>query len=286
MTKNILITGTGGFVGKNLKEWLGEKYNLFTPRSFELELTNFETVQKYFQIYDIDFVIHCANKGGARGVSDDRSVVEDNLKMFHNLQKCLQGKRMIFFGSGAQYDRFRPLIKIKEENLGEFIPQDPYGYSKFLIAKEIEKSDNILCLNIFGSYGKWEKENRFPSDAISKNLQKEPIVINKNVVFDYLYIDDLCRIVEYFVEHQPSEKNINITPTQSIDLLKISNIVNEISDFKSKIILKNEGLNNEYTGDNSRFLQEMGNFKFKTYEEGIKDLFEILQRKRELTHEF
>lgn len=280
MPKKILITGSGGFIGKNLKEYLSKKYNIFAPRSFELELTNPDAVNKYFVNNQIDFVIHCANKGGARGVVDDKSVVDDNLKMFHNLQTCLEGRRMIFFGSGAQYDKSRPLKKIKEENLGEFIPNDPYGYSKFLIAKEIDQKslyfDNVTCLNIFGSYGKYEKESRFPTYATSQNLNKEPIIINKNVVFDYLYIDDLCKIVDAFIENKPSQKIINITPTRSISLYEIAQIVNKISDFKSEIIIKDAELNNEYTGDNSRLLSEIKDFQFTSYEEGLKNLFEFL----------
>lgn len=279
MVKNILITGSGGFIGKNLKEYLGKKYNIFAPRSFELELTNPEAVKKYFEHNQINFVIHCANRGGARGISDDKTVVDDNLKMFHNLQACLNGKRMIFFGSGAQYDKSRPLVKVKEEEFAKFTPQDPYGYSKFLIAKEIEKVKNVTCLNIFGSYGKYEKESRFPTYAISQNLNKKPIIINKNVVFDYLYIDDLCKIVEAFIEKKPVQKIINITPTQSISLYEIAQIVNKISDFKSEIIIKDAQLNNEYTGDNSRLLSEIKDFQhlsFTSYEEGLKNLYEFL----------
>ncbi|MFA7658003.1 MAG: NAD-dependent epimerase/dehydratase family protein [Candidatus Gastranaerophilaceae bacterium] len=272
----ILITGSGGFVGKNLKEYLKEDYNLLTPRSFELNISDKTAVEKYFEANNIDFVIHCATKGGARGITDDISVIDENLKMFNNLLICSGKNRIITFGSGAEYDKSRPLAKIREENLGEIIPKDPYGMSKYLMAKEVEKLDNALCLNIFGAYGRWEKETRFPTYAISQNLKKEPIIINKDVVFDYLYIDDLCKIVKYFVESKPNEKIMNITPTQSISLSEISQIINEISGFKSEIIIKENGLNAEYTGDNSRLLNELGGFCFTSYEKGLKNLFDFL----------
>ena len=276
MIKNILITGSGGFIGKNLKEFLSNSYNVYAPRSSELDLTDTQIVEKYFADNSIDFVIHCANKGGTRGVQDDQSVIDENLQMFHNLEYCLNGKRMIFFGSGAQYDKSRQLSKIKEEQLGEFIPQDPYGYSKLFIAKEIEKLDNVLCLNVFGAYGKYEKTSRFPTYAILQNHKKEPIVINKNVVFDYLYIDDLCKIVEHFINNNSSKNNINITPTKSISLLEIAEIVNKISTFKSEIIIKDNDLGNEYTGDNSALLNEIENFDFTSYEDGIQQMFDYL----------
>ena len=58
MVKNILLTGSGGFIGKNLKEYLSDKYNLFCPRSYELDLRDFKSVKDYFDNNDIDFVIH------------------------------------------------------------------------------------------------------------------------------------------------------------------------------------------------------------------------------------
>lgn len=276
MIKNILITGGDGFIGKNLKEYLGKKYNIFAPKHIELELTNFGAVKEFFETHQIDLVVHCAYKGGVRGILDNQSVIDDNLKMFHNLEACLDGRRMVFFGSGAQYDKSIPLQRVKEELLGKFSPKDPYGYSKLFIAKEIENLDNITCLTIFGCYGKWENEGRFPTYAISQNIKNEPIIINKNVVFDYLYIDDLCKIVEICINKKPAEKIINITPTESISLLEIAKIVNEISDYKSEIIIKDPDLNNEYTGDNARLLSEIKNFQFSSYEYGLRKLYEFL----------
>ena len=56
MNKNVLITGSSGFIGRNLKEQLKEKYNLFTPSHLKLELTDFKEVKKYFQHNQIDVV--------------------------------------------------------------------------------------------------------------------------------------------------------------------------------------------------------------------------------------
>ena len=58
MVKNILLTGSGGFIGKNLKEYLSAKYNLFCPRSYELDLIDFKSVKDYFDNNDIDFAFN------------------------------------------------------------------------------------------------------------------------------------------------------------------------------------------------------------------------------------
>lgn len=281
VSKNILITGSGGFIGQNIKEYLLDKYTLFCPRSSELDLLDKKDVEQYFEANQINFVIHCANKGGAKDVVDDESVITDNLKMFNTLIDCLNGNRMIFFGSGAQYCKNRELSKVREEDFAKFVPKDHYGLSKYKIVEKIQNLENVLCLNIFGCYGKYEKSNRFPSYAITQNLNKEPITINQNVVFDYIYIDGLCKIVHYFIENQPKTNIINATPTESIDLVTISKIVNELSDFKSEIIVKSTNLNYEYTGDNSLLLKEINELSFTSYKSGLSALKEHLSKSRQ-----
>lgn len=274
MIKNILITGSGGFVGKNLKEFLATEFNLFCPRSSELNLTDKDAVQNYFLKHDIDFIIHCATTGGVRGCQDPKNCEKDNLKMVCNL---LQAKKesvlLLTFGSGAAYGKSRDLHKIKETQIGEFIPQDQYGKSKMKLAKLTQTRDDMICLNIFACYGKYEKDSRFPTYAITQNLKKQNITINKNVVFDYLYIDDLCRIVRSFISTPPQKRIINVTPAKSISLLEIAQTVNNIGLFKSKITFKEQGMNFEYTGDNSILLSELPDFEFTPFEKGAAELY-------------
>ena len=275
MVNNILLTGSGGFVGKNLKEYFWEKYSLLCPRSFELDLRNYDSVKSYFESNNVDFIIHCASTGGVRGCNDPVSCEEDNLNMLQNLLKLKRKDvRIITFGSGAAFAKDRNLHKVKESQICDVIPKDLYGKSKMETAKIALTRDDMLCLNIFACYGKYEKESRFPSYAIIQNLKKEPVVINQNVIFDYLYIADLCRIVECFIKNQPKNKVINVTPTNSISLFEIAQTVNKISGYKSQISFKEEGMNFEYTGDNTLLLQELPEFEFTMIETGIKNLYD------------
>ena len=275
---NILLTGSGGFIGKNLKSYLQNRYNLFTPRSYELDLTDEAQVSKYFSENDINFIIHCGSTGGARGIQDKDTTVEDNLAMVDNILKYKNvNARVILFGSGAMYDKSRPLHKIKENQIGKFIPSDLYGKSKMLLAEKIKNRKDVLCLNIFACYGYGEKENRFPSYAITSVLDGNAIEINQNVVFDYLWVEDMERIIEYFIEHIPEDNIINITPTESISLYDIANIVNKISGKKVEIIIKNPVMNNEYTGDNFLLLKNYPQLKFTTMEEGLTKLHNYIK---------
>ena len=105
-----------------------------------------------------------------------------------------------------------------------------------------------------------------------------PITINQNVVFDYLYIDDFLRIIEHIIENDCTYKEFNITPTESIDLVRIAELINSCGRYQSEIIVKNPGMNYQYTGDNSRLLANMGtDYRFTSYQEGIERLYQYYE---------
>lgn len=275
--KKILLTGAGGFVGQNLKRGLQDDYALLTPGSFELDLRDAAAVKDFFAGNEIDFIIHCGSTGGVRGIRDADTTIEDNLAMVDNLLSAKHDDtRVILFGSGAMYDRSRSLRKVKEDEIGNYIPAELYGRSKMMIAQNVKDRADVICLNIFACYGFGEKANRFPSYAITKALKGEDIVINKNVVFDYLWAGDLIRIVRHFMVHEPRRRLMNVTPTQSCELREIAEIVKAISG-KNISVVCDEGLGREYTGDNGRLLQEFPELTFTPLQEGLEKLFSFLK---------
>jgi nucleoside-diphosphate-sugar epimerase len=281
--KNVFVTGGSGFVGKNLVEHLNAQYplqyNVFYPHHKKLELLDDEKVAKFIDRNNIDVIIHCASVGGSRKTAYDTEktdVVSKNLRMFFNIARCLTPEmRMIHMGSGAEYDRRHYTPKMSEDYFDKHVPEDGYGFSKYVISKYVEKTDNITCLRIFGLYGKYEDYHyKFISNAIIKNLLQLPITINQNVVFDYLYIDDFILIVDRILREKPKYSHLNATPKESINLISIAKVINETGHFKSEICVLNEGMNTEYSGDNSRLLKEMRGLKFTPYKEGIKQLYD------------
>lgn len=277
--KKIAIMGAGGFVGRNLTECFKDKYEIYPITRKQFNILDEKEVKCFFEKKKIDVVIHCANEGGSRktGYDKDKSdLIGNNLKMFFNLERCLTSNmKMISFGSGAQYDKARDLVKIKEEEFGKFIPKDDYGYGKYILSKYIGKCSNIYNPIIFGLFGKYEDYSyKFISNAILKNILKMPIKINQNVMFDYLYLKDFLKIIEFLIDNDCKNKEFNITPTESIDLITIAKYINNCSDYKSEIIVGNDGLNYEYTGDNKRLLENISGYSFMDYQDSINELYQ------------
>lgn len=279
--KTVFITGAGGFIGRNLTEQLSGKYNLLTPGHKELDLLDEKAVDDFFNKNKIDLVINCAVIGGSRKEEHVNSSLSNNLRIFFNfLKNNDKFKKMIHLGSGAEYDKSKPIIEARETDFGKVIPKDEYGFFKYICSKYIEKEENIISLRIFGLFGKYEDYRyRFISNAIINNLRGLPITMNQNVFFDYTYINDFVRIVDYFINHKTKHKFYNIGTGKRIDILTIANKINKISNKKSKITIKNRGLNNEYTCDNSRLINELKKFNFTDFDKSLVELYNWYKNK-------
>lgn len=273
----ILITGANGFVGKNLVEQLQHKYSIECPAKKELDLLEEVALENYLKKNQFDVVIHAANTNNTRNKSTTQyDVLDGNLRMFFNLERCHEyyGK-MYYFGSGAEYDMQHYIPDMKEEYFGTHIPKDPYGFSKYIMSKSCERVDNIYDLRLFGVYGKYEEwERRFISNAICRALKGKAITIKKNIYFDYLWIDDLCHIMEWFIKSAPRYKHYNVCRGCKIDLYSLACIVKEILNIDCDIAIDESGWKPEYTGNNGRLLEEIGNYEFTSFKESIAKLCE------------
>ncbi len=273
---NILITGSNGFAGSHLKEYLNtKKFKLFTPSHKELDLLDENKVDNYFKTHKIDIVIHTAVVGGSRKEEAEESALSQNLRMFFNiLRNRNRFIKMIHCGSGAEYDKHFSITQVKEEDFDKRVPIDEYGYGKYLCSKYIENIENVVCLRIFALFGKGEDYRyRFISNAICRNLFNLPITMRQDVYFDYFNINDFVKIVGYFIENEAKHKFYNIGSGKRINLKTIAKMINEIAYKKSEIIVGKTGLNKEYTCNNKRLLTEITDFKFTRMEDSVKNLY-------------
>jgi GDP-L-fucose synthase len=268
----MLITGSSGVIGRNLAEYFQKRYEqVACPKRAELDLVDTQAVHDYLTAHQFDVVIHAAITTAS---------VEQNLKMYFGLEGCSGSfGRMLSIGSGAEYDLRHYVPKMKEEYFGTHIPADIYGFSKYVIARDIERPPrNIFNLRVFGIYGKHENyKRRFISNNICRVLSGLDIAVNRNVVFDYLYTTDFLTITELFLRAKPKYRSYNICTGRSVDLLTLAGLVQKIDGRNRAITVKQDGMNPEYTGDNTRFLAEFGDYPFLDHETAVRELYRWYQ---------
>ena len=257
----ILLTGASGFIGRHIQEAWKDRYDLYTPSHQDLDLLDDERVESYLADGRFDVIIHTANMNNVRYQLTDAQVLDGNLCMFFNLERCrsLYGK-MYYFGSGAEYDMRHYIPRMPESYFGAHIPRDPYGFSKYIMSKQAV--GNIYDLRLFGVFGKNEEwKRRFISNMIYLNLTEQVMQMNQNMYFDYLYIDDLISILEWFLTHEPLHHHYNVCSGRRIELLSLAHLVIEETGKQGEIATRQNGLKPEYTGDNQRLRKEIGDLE-------------------------
>ena len=272
----ILVTGGNGFIGRNIKEsYLSQKYTIVAPSRLELDCSDDKSVEDYFKSNSFDVVIHSAAKAGHRNAIDTSNLFLTNSRMIFNLLKHQDSwGKLLNMGSGAIYDMQNYIPKMQESYCGTHIPKDEHGYNKYILGKMLPSLNHVYDFRIFGIFGKYEDYAiRFISNAICKSIFDLPITLRQDRKFDYLDINDLMPVLDHFITHNPSEKSFNITPDNSIELLKIAQLVKSISQKDIEIKVAQDGLGMEYSGNNSLLHTEIKDLEFTPIEKSIEDLY-------------
>jgi GDP-L-fucose synthase len=106
------------------------------------------------------------------------------------------------------------------------------------------------------------------------------VVVRQNVFFDYLDVDDLGRILECFLRKDLRHRHYNICAGHSRDLKTLAGQVVAASGKPLEILVKNEGLGDEYSGDNARLLEEIPGFRFREMDDSIARLYQWYEARK------
>ena len=278
MMETILITGAGpnGVTGKLLKESLSSKFEILSPASIELDLTDCNQVSRYFQNHDIDYVIHCATYRPISYINkaETPDELECNLKMFYSLAAQNRNfKKMIYFGSGAELDKSKPIINASEEDFGNSIPNGKYGFGKYIMNLHSKKSLNIYNFRLFGTVNKFERPSKnVISNLCVKAINALPLELNRNCRFSFININDLSPLIGYALHNDLKNHDYNIVMSESYLLSEVAEIINKISGKKLPVKFRHEGLNPEYTANNERILNEF-NPKLSSLEQSVEEVY-------------
>jgi GDP-L-fucose synthase len=254
----VLITGCNGFLGKEIKDFFSDKYELYLTNRQTLDMLDKQSVTSFIQDNKIEAVIHTA-VSGCGGSTDTFTDFSNNITMFKNLYDNRDKfKIMINFGSGAEFNRASNIYYNQELDIFRTLPEDYYGLAKNMITREILKTDNIFSFRIFGCFGKHEKDTRFIKNSLSRLDKGLPIKINQNRYMDYVYVKDVCLLVEHYLQNYDKKqlyKDVNMCYSENTTLLDIANCLLSIKGLSSEVEINNPKLGTYYCGDGDRLKQ-------------------------------
>ncbi|MCK9429849.1 MAG: NAD(P)-dependent oxidoreductase [Candidatus Omnitrophica bacterium] len=266
----ILITGSKGFIGRNLVKGLSE-YDVTAISRDDFDLTDYITTSKYLSDKYFDVVIHCACTGGSRLKKDDISILDQNLAMFYNLfyNKEHFGK-FISFGSGAE------IYKDKE----------PYGLSKKIIANIITKTPNFYNLRLFAVFGSDELDTRFIKANLLRYINHEDMIIHQDKLMDFFYIEDLITVVKRYLIYESLPKQINCVYKKAYTLQNICTYINELGVHKVQIRINNGAPFGHYFGIPPWLFYDTVGYNLIGWNCGIKKMYDELKKTKEKKDDF
>jgi GDP-L-fucose synthase len=260
----IAILGATGFVGSYLTQNL--PYDIFPVTRDKVNLLDTAEVIQFFASQSFDIVINAAVRSNSDMNYFDADTANNNIQLFLNLYASRKYfRRLINFGSGAEFDRRYSVDEACEEDIFKKSPVDHYGMSKNICSRISYLTDNFYNLRLFGLYHNNEPTRRL----LPKIISSQPVII-EDKYFDYFYLEDLLPVVNYYIKENPKFKDINVVyPFKRtlkdfvLNFCKIKGISLENITFKELA-----GLN--YTGNASKILQLGLNFSnieetFKRY---------------------
>lgn len=276
--KRILLTGGSGFVGSNILRAIKDMYDIDAPTRSELDIRDENKLKEFVLKGKYDIIIHTASPSPVRSADKDsyENLMHDMLQIYMNIYKIQHlCEKIIYCGSGAEYNKDYDICNISEEAIGKNIPKDNYGLGKYIMNELARKSSNIYNLRIFACFGPNEYASKFITYAIRSCLENRDIVIRQDCYFDYLYIEDYIKFLIYFIDHKPEYHDYNICSGQRVLLSEIAKKVLEFTGSKKNIFITATEFNKEYTGSNERALLETGLAgQISNLDDGIKKLIQ------------
>jgi GDP-L-fucose synthase len=275
MKQKLLITGASGFIGKNLAQQLKNSYTLLCPNSKQLNLLDSDHVSNYILSQKVELVVHSATHSAT--ITSDKPKTEvfyNNVRMFMNLASLnTKYRRMVYFGSVAEYHKELVPPNVDETYFGTHIPETQYGFSKYMMAEYCSDNKNVIDLRIFGCFGPHEDYRiRFISNSIVRVLCGKDIHIKQNRVMDYLYVGDLGNIIDLFLQKDHLiYPHYNVCTGKGVLLSDIAKLILKYMNSKNKIVIEEKQKGRDLTGNNLR-LMGVGNIHFTPLDRAIKTM--------------
>ena len=247
---NILVTGSQGFIGKNLLKKL-TNVNIVTFNRDDSEDFLEECISR------CDFIIHLA--GEVRPNSSDDAFKSSNILLTNLILEILK-----------KQEKKIPIILTS--TIHAKLLKNEYGKTKReseILLEDYAKNNKTNCYiyrlpHVFGEECK-PNYNSVVSTWIYNSLNNLEInVFDRNIEMHYVYVQDIVDEFISILEIKKDFNNIYIEP-EKIYKTTLGEVVDFINEFKANL------LNKEYQVKDNEFKQKL----FKTYQDYYKVLSDI-----------
>ncbi len=236
--RKILITGSSGFIGNCLKNFLDKKYELYlidkkklkkNEKNFILlNLTNSKKVLRIINIIRPDIIIHLAAQSNLEEIKKKNKYIQNNIIATNNVlqaMKLYNINNIIFSSSANIYSDTKK--KVTEKSNVD--PKNIYSQTKLSCEKNIINKSKLFKFNyiIFRFFNVCSAlkrpycgslhlpESSFIPIIVNKFLKNKTIKlyskgIKDSPTRDYIHIFDLCNALSKAINYLLTKKKSNI----------------------------------------------------------------------------
>lgn len=280
----ILITGSSGFVGKNLNIFLKKKSELivFSDNKSNYNLSKKKKFKKLIKISKPQIIIHLASRTipGRNSVKENKLQLKNTYKPVKNLIECIKHQKklekIIFLGTIEEYGN----AKTPYSENSQAKPITSYGKYKlnclnFIKKKLKNKKVRFIWLRPSLMFGPFDNRKRFLGSIFYSFKNKKTTSIHlDNQVRDYLYVNDLIRFIYYNLikKKLPDIDILNVTNENWLHLRFVLNTLAKMTNEKIRKYLKLKKTTNNSKLINSGKLirKNYPNFKFTNFKYALK----------------
>lgn len=283
--KNILVTGSSGFIGVALVDALKNMgLNILKFDSLDGDISEYDFCQEYKNI-DIHHIFHLAAK---TFVPDSW---ENPLEFYKTsvlgtgqiLELCRHKNIPLTFISAYLYGLPEKLPISEDDKIKS---NNPYAHSKYL-AEELCRfyseyyNVKVTIARPFNIFGKNQK-SMFLIPFIIKQVLNDDVIKVKDLYpkRDYIYLDDLINGLVKTIDNKKQFSIYNFGSGNELSVQAIIDIIQKIAGTNKEVLSEKQERLNEImnvVADISKAKRELGWQPEFSFENGIKDIIEDLK---------
>jgi len=264
----VVITGSSGFIGKNLKKYLSDEGFdcIGVSRSAR---PGFHIVSDYSDSPCGDVLIHCAECSDRNWVNNfSEDSYASDLTRTLNLLLDKNFSQVIYFSSSAVYGPNKGICSINDK---------VFSYDKYTEVKR--NSENIVSgvngciLRLANIYGPGMSSDNVVSHIIKQLSNREKInLISGRPVRDFLHILDLCFAVKEIIKSRITGK-FNMGSGTGISIQNLAELILKLNKSNQKLIFsEKEPIDSKIILDISNTLEEIDWKPQISLQKGLTDL--------------